>query len=207
MRNSRQLAEYKLSGIYSYAKLLTGVNNPLTRIEFTHTAPSDRKEHERIFGCPVKFSAHRNALVMDSKYLSLPIVEPNHKILKILEEHAEAMLNSLNAADSFARKTIHLLISMMPGSLPNIAEIAKKQAVSVRKLQMKLKEEGTGYQKLLDDVRKNMAVKYMEDRNISVSEISYLIGFSDPRAFHRAFKRWTGSTPETLRFVKFQEHP
>jgi AraC-like DNA-binding protein len=199
IRMLRQVAEYKISGTYSYAKLLTAKTIRLIRIDFEHKAPSIQKEYERIFGCRLHFNQRRNALVIDSECLSFPILEPNSKLLEILETYAKDMLKAANASDTYTQETTRLLISMMPGSLPNINEIAKKQAISVRKLQIKLKEEGTGYRKLLDDVRKAMAIKYLTNNTISIGEISYVLGFSEPSAFHRAFKRWTQRTPETFR--------
>jgi AraC-like DNA-binding protein len=202
IRVLRQLAEYKLSGAYSYAKLLTAKPIRLIRVDFEHAAPSSQEEYERIFGCRVHFNERRNALAMDSECLNFPIIEPNSILLKILETYAKDMLKSANASDTFTNKTTQLAISMMPGSLPNIKEIAKRQAVSVRKLQMKLKEEGTGYRILLDDIRKAMAIKYLADDTLSIGEIAYLLGFSEPSAFHRAFKRWTERTPETFRMKR-----
>jgi AraC-like DNA-binding protein len=199
IRNSRIVAEYKLSGSYAYAKMLTEKKIHLSRVEFNHKAPINKGEYDRIFCCPVHFNKPRNALVMDSKCLSYPIIEPNKKLLEAFEMQAKSMLSSLDANDSYTKKTIQLLISMMPGSLPKINAIAKRQAVSVRKLQMKLKEEGTGYRTLLDGIRKDLAIRYLQEETISISEIAYVLGFSETSAFHRAFKRWTECTPEKYR--------
>jgi AraC-like DNA-binding protein len=199
IRNSRLLAEYKLSGSYAYANMLSEKKIRLSRVEFNHNTPINKGEYDRVFRCPVHFNKPRIALVMDSKCLSYRIIEPNHQLLEAFEMHAKSMLNVLDAYDSYTQKTIRLLTSMMPGTLPKIEAIAKRLSVSVRKLQMKLKEEGTGYRTLLDGLRKDLAIKYLQQEAISISEIAYLLGFSETSAFHRAFKRWTKRTPDKFR--------
>ncbi|MEW5814957.1 MAG: AraC family transcriptional regulator [Spirochaetota bacterium] len=195
----RQLAEYKLSGSYSYTKLLTEQQIRIVRVEFMHAAATNKQEYDRVFGCTIRFRQSRNALVMNSASLRLPIREPNPQLLAAFETNATAMLKSVSATDSFSYRTSRILASMMSGVLPGIEEIAKRQAVSVRKLQMKLKEEGTSYRHLLDEVRKGMAMRYLRDRTMAISEIAYLLGFSEPSVFHRSFKRWTDRTPQEFR--------
>lgn len=200
----RQLAEYKLSGSYSYTKLLTEKQISLVRVEFMHDAATNKQEYDRVFGCTVRFRQSRNALVMDSACLRLPIREPNPQLLEAFEANAAAMLRSVSATDSFSYRTSRAIISMMPRTLPGIEEIAKRQAVSVRTLQMKLNEEGTSFRKVLNEIRRAMAIRYLEDRTTAISEIAYLLGFSEVSAFHRSFKRWTSHTPHEFR--KAQEN-
>ena len=101
----------------------------LLRVEFEHATSTIQKEYERIFGCCVYFKQPRNALVMDFKCLNFPILEPNSNLLKIFETYANDRLKSANSSDTFTQKTTRLLINMMPGSLPNINVIAKKDGV------------------------------------------------------------------------------
>ncbi len=72
-------------------------------------------------------------------------------------------------------------------------------AMSPRNLQLKLRQEGTSYRETLDRVRKDMAVGHLKNRHVTVAEVAYLLGFSEPSVFHRTFKRWTGATPRDFR--------
>lgn len=195
----RQLAEYKISGIRAYSVLLAEKQFPIVNVEFAHVAPAATSEYERVFRSPVLFNQRRNALVLDSKHLRLPIAEPNLELLSVFEAHAASMLKSLSLGDSFRKKAGEVIIHTLNGRLPTVEAIAQQLAVSVRTLQMRLSKEGTSYRQLLDDIRKNMAFRYLQDRTVTIGEIAYLLGFSESSAFHRAFKRWTDQTPGEYR--------
>lgn len=195
----RQLAEYKISGIRAYAALLVEKQLRVSRVEFVHAAPKDVHEYERVFHSRVLFNQRRNALIVESEDLLLPIREPNRELLSAFEAYAASMLNSLLLEDSFRKKTSEVIVHTLNGKLPTIETIAERLAVSVRTLQMRLNNEGTSFRRLLDDIRKNMAFRYLQDRTATIGEIAYLLGFSEASAFHRTFKRWTGQTPREYR--------
>lgn len=88
------------------------------------------------------------------------------------------------------------------GNSPKIDIIAKKMGMSVLKLQLLLKTEGTSYSKIYEDVRKKLAIAYLQENRLSVDDIAYLLGFSEPSAFYRTFKRWTDCTPGEYRAGK-----
>jgi AraC-like DNA-binding protein len=77
--------------------------------------------------------------------------------------------------------------------------VAEKMGVSRWTLARKLKSEGTTFERVLDDLRRTMALHYLTSKKVSVNETAYLVGFSDPAAFSRAFKRWTGLSPRTMK--------
>jgi AraC-like DNA-binding protein len=82
---------------------------------------------------------------------------------------------------------------------PSIEHLAPRLGVSVRSLQRRLREAGTSYKQVLDQVRHDLALRYLTAGELSIGEVAFLLGFSEPSAFHRAFKRWTGSTPGEFR--------
>ena len=82
---------------------------------------------------------------------------------------------------------------------PEVAAVARSLATSERSLQRRLQEEGTSFREVVDDARKQLAVGYLGDRRLAVSEVAYLLGYSEAGAFVRAFKRWTGKTPGEMR--------
>ena len=105
-------------------------------------------------------------------------------------------LKAFNDNNTYANMVIEILLyEIKKCNLPSIETVAKKLLLSVRSLQLYLQKEDTSYIKLVKEVRKNIAEKYLKDKNISIDEISYILGFSETSAFHRAFKNWTGETP------------
>lgn len=199
IRGSRQLLEYKMSGIRAYAVLLAKKQFPIVMVEFVHAAPVGRGEYERVFRSPVLFNRRRNGLVVDSKHLRLRIPEPNRELLSVFEGHAAATLKSLSLGDSFRKKASDIIIHTMNGRIPTVEEVAQHLAVSVRTLQMRLSKEGTSYRQLLDEIRKEVAFRYLRDKTVTIAEVAYLLGFSETSAFHRAFKGWTKLTPTEYR--------
>jgi AraC-like DNA-binding protein len=111
------------------------------------------------------------------------------------EEHA-ARLPETNDVVSDLRR---ILITRLAQGHSDIESVARSTATSVRSLQRRLAAAGTTYQVLLDSTRREAAGRYLADRALSVSEVGYLLGYSEPAAFHRAFKRWYGSTPQEFR--------
>ena len=90
----------------------------------------------------------------------------------------------------------------MHGEVPSIEALAHNLAISIRHLQRELQAKGTSYQQLLDATRKELALRYLKKPNVTVHDVAFLLGFSEPSAFHRAFKRWTGQTPRTYRSLQ-----
>jgi AraC-like DNA-binding protein len=99
----------------------------------------------------------------------------------------------------YAKRVGEECARMLHGEVPNIEAVARKLAMSPRNLQLKLREEGTSYRETLDRVRMDMALGHLKNRHVTVAEVAYLLGFSEPSVFHRSFKRWTGTTPRDFR--------
>lgn len=199
MDSSRALIDYKVSGTISYIRALTGTLITPDEVYLSYPAPADLELYEKFFECPINFNAPLNAIVMNTDYLNLSTLSPNRELLKIFERHAEEVLAKLARPESYSGKVSGLILELLQGEPPKIEKVAYELAVSVRSLQAKLKDEGTSYTRLLDSVRKELALTYLKDRENSISDISYLLGFSEPSVFHRSFKKWTDSTPGQYR--------
>jgi hypothetical protein len=149
-----QITDFRISCFYIFIRILTGIEIPLHTIRFRHKAPDDVSEYQRIFRCPVTFSDKMNALVFNKIHLKTKILQPNRKLLEVFEKHAEQVLNSYLSTESYTRKVARLLVQSVDGSHNSVEYVAHKLAVSVRKLQNKLKEENTSFSELYDSVRK-----------------------------------------------------
>jgi AraC-like DNA-binding protein len=170
--------------------------NPLTKaVHVTHAAPAYRVEYDRIFRMPVVFESDRNALLTDEAWLTLKFPRPSRYVFGVLSERAEALLKSLESSKSTRGRVEGLLMPILHTGEASMNKIAGKMALSRQTLFRKLKAEGITFEKVLDEMRHRMALDYLGGKKVSVNETAYLVGFSDPAAFSRAFKRWTGRSP------------
>lgn len=164
-------------------------------VHFTHDDPGYSAECERVFGAPVVFGAKWNALLIDKAFLSLKQPSTNRYVFGLLSQRAEALLKSLEGSNTTRGQVESLLIPILHTGEPSVERIAEKLGLSRPTLYRKLKAESTTFEKLLDELRHKMALHYLDGKKVSINETAYLVGFSDPSAFSRAFKRWTGMSP------------
>jgi AraC-like DNA-binding protein len=174
--------------------------DPFTRaVRVTHADPGYADEYERILGAPVTFGAGENAMLLEQRFLFHPIARQPRYVFGILSEHAEALLRNLEGADTMRGRVEGLIMPILHTGTVNIELIAGKLGVGRQTLFRKLKAEGTTFERLLDELRHKLALHYLGNQRVSVNETAYLLGFSDPAAFSRAFKRWTGASPRAMR--------
>ncbi|MEO8114409.1 MAG: AraC family transcriptional regulator, partial [Phenylobacterium sp.] len=171
-------------------------------VHFTHPAPAYRDEYDRIFRAPVVFEAARNAMLIDKDWATHRVALTPRYVFGILSEHANALLKDLESSTSTRGRVESLLMPVLHTGEVNMDLIARKLGVSRQTLFRKLKAEGVTFVGVLDELRHKLAVHYLSGKKTSVNETAYLVGFSEPAAFSRAFKRWTGSSPRTMRAPK-----
>jgi AraC-like DNA-binding protein len=171
-------------------------------IHFTHDEPSYRAEYDRIFGVPLIFRSHINALLFDGEVLSVKPPGTNPYLSQILTARAEELLKRLETSKSTRARVEALLLSVLPSGQVNIETIASKLGLSRQTLFRKLKAESVTFEQVLVELRLKLALEYLGEKKTSVSEAAYLLGFSDPAAFSRAFKRWAGCSPRTIAGTK-----
>jgi len=170
------------------------------QVSFIHRAPEDQTEYESIFKCPLLFQAKANQLTISKNVLDLPIHLANPELFKILENYASRIASSLVVEQSWSRKVMESIGEMIvKGNKPELKTVSKQLAQSCRSLQGKLAEEHTGFRECLGSVRKQIALDYLARPNVTIGEVTFLLGYSEQSAFNHAFKRWTGKTPREYR--------
>ncbi len=195
LQGNRILSDFRVSGMLLYIQMLTGKMITLKEVYFDHCKPQDISEYQRIFNCPVFFGKSINALVFNKELLLLPITEPNKELLSLFERIAGDTLERMEKSETYTKKVLNIIVKEISGEIPSIDIVANQLAVSIRSLQEYLKKEGTSYIKLVNEVRKDIAINYLKEKNASIAEIAYILGFSETSAFNRAFKKWTSLTP------------
>jgi AraC-like DNA-binding protein len=148
---------------------------------------------------PVRFGAGQDQFILAATDLARPLPSANPALFAVFEQHAEGVLGGLSARDTAAARVAAVVASRLRGRVPPIGEVASELAMSARNLQRALQAEQRTYQDVLDEVRAGLARRYLADAQNTVSQVAFLLGFSEAAAFHRAFKRWTGQTPSELR--------
>lgn len=150
-----------------------------------------------VLGAPVSFDHPASALVFSRQVWDLPLERADATLRAILERHAAALAEKAPASDVVDHARTELAVMVGEGRI-DIATLARRLGTSSRTLQRRLVERGVAYSALLDDARRELASSYLRDRSLTVDEIAGLLGYSEPSAFARAFRRWTGASP--LRF-------
>ena len=173
-------------------------------VQVTHSDPGYPEEYARIFRAPVTFDSSRNALRIDEAWATHKVARLPRYVFGVLSEKADALLQSLESSHSTRGRVEALLIPILHTGEANVDVIARKLGLSRQTLFRRLKAEGVTFVGVLDELRHKLALHYLSGRKVSVNETAYLVGFSDPAAFSRAFKRWTGTSPRTMRAPRMQ---
>jgi AraC-like DNA-binding protein len=185
-------------------KVITGVriivnkNQNPKNIFFSAKKPDDISEYQRIFQCPIHFNSDFTGIELDNSILEFKVVTADSEIHEYLEQKALKILNS-EKRTSFIYEVKRLVMTKFPKANVNIDQVASEFAMSVRTFQRKLKDENHSFKTLVDQIRKDVAIDHIKSGVHNISQIAYLMGFSEASAFNRSFKRWTGFSPKLYR--------
>lgn len=171
-------------------------------VRFRHPAPdveAGRPSLEDFFGVPPRFAAKTTWMHFDPADLALPLARGDAQLGAFLRHLATDALASRAPPDTPAARLHEILAEELRRGVPSIEVVAHRLGMSSRTLRRRLDEEGTSFREAIDQTRADMARAYVRDHRVPLTEVSFLLGFSEPSAFHRAFKRWTGSTPGAFR--------
>ncbi len=131
--------------------------------------------------------------------MDLPIKTADSGLLKILERYCREILGRRPAAPTLVYQVRELIADLLTTGEPNIDTVAAALNMSSRTLERRLRAEGLAYRQVLDELRQQLAERYLADKRLGLAQITYLLGYSEPTAFNRAFRRWTGATPTQYR--------
>ncbi len=183
------------SGVLSTRKLIKQNISP-EKIEFKHQKLKDISLYEEIFGCPVYFSKDSNMVLYSEKVMDYKIPTYNPALLQILDDFSSTTIQKEYVSDNFTSKVKNAIINLYHQNRPQEKEVALYLNISKSYLQKKLQEEGTTYKKVLSQIQKEMALRYLQSDNVSIKEIAWMLGYNEVSNFYRAFKKWTGESPK-----------
>jgi AraC-like DNA-binding protein len=168
------------------------------KITFMHDKPSCMKRYENYFRCPVLFNCPEDSLTLPRLEADQRLSSSNPYLASLNDQIIIAYLADLDSSN-IPEQVQKSIIKQLPSGSVSKIKIAKDLGMSVRSMQRKLQNSGTSYQELLEQTREDLAIKYIEGTKNSMTEIAFLLGFSESSAFSRAFRRWVGVSPLTLR--------
>jgi AraC-like DNA-binding protein len=168
-------------------------NVSVREVRYTHRS-SDAEVHRAFFGAPVVFGARHTEMIFDEDVLDLPLATADANLAAILMPAAEEKRAKRPKDPPFTDQVARALRAALSSDDAQLGAVATRMGMTGRSLQRRLKDEGTSFQELREKTRRALASHYLAE-DLSLSEIAFLLGFSEPSAFFRAFKRWTGKTP------------
>jgi AraC-like DNA-binding protein len=169
-------------------------------VSFRHAAPPRTEEHHRLLGPRVRFEQPRDELVLDRAALGSPQAWAEPALGAILEQQLSTQLAALAAVpQGFLDRVRAALAAELPHGEPALAALAERLRMSPRSLQRRLQQEESSLSSILDRLRADLAVRRLGESHDSITEVAFLLGYSDVSTFHRAFKRWTGLSPAAYR--------
>ena len=199
LRAFRPAVDYRLAAILSACREI--VSSPIAPsiVQLPYRRPPDVKESERFFGGPLEFGAPRPALLVRNDDLARPNAMADKALTGYLDRLAEQVLAGLGSERTLRERVRRLLWSELTEGVPTLENLARTLGMSDRTLQRQLRGEGTTFVALLQELRRDMAPSLLRDGRLAVSEVAFLLGYDDPSAFRRAFRRWFGRSPRAYR--------
>jgi len=198
-RSPRQTIETLAAGIVlTLARLTKQPPAPLA-VTFQHAAPPSISEHTRLFGSVVRFDQAENAVVYPTSALAASMLSADPSLLEVFEGDARRRLEQLESHGAVSGRVQAIVAARLKGEVPSLATVASELAMSERSVQRSLSEESTSYREIVDAVRKDLALSHLSQPGRSATDVAFLLGFSEPSAFTRAFRRWTGSSPSQFK--------
>jgi AraC-like DNA-binding protein len=165
-------------------------------VSFPHPEPADTRELRRLFRAPLRFGRPASELVFDRALLERPSRSADPSLGAVLDRYAQLLLEQLPAQDGFMDQVRRAVLKSLDAGVPEAEDLARQMGLSRRSFFRRLKEQGTSYHQLTDELRRDLTLRHLRDGRLSLSEIAFVLGYSEVSTFHRAFRRWTGQSPK-----------
>ena len=166
---------------------------------FRHPAPGSVAAHEEYFGCPVRFSSDRDALLVSDGSLNAPNRVGDEEMVRFFDTHLARQVAQLDDDRSLDRRLQVAISRALSEGVPSLSDMGSCLGMSGRTLQRRLAERGVTYQSVVDESRRRLAQRMLRETDASLMEIAFMTGFAEQSSFSRAFRRWEGQTPRSYR--------
>ena len=196
----RQRADFALAFVVRLAREATKKAVVPIEVRFAYAAPKRLQEYRDHFRSRLVHDASVNQVVFAREDLSRPLASADTALAGMTQRRLEKMLGQLpREAESTALRVRRVLLGLLARGKATVQIVGRELGMSGRTLHRRLHDERTSFRRVLDEVRRDVAVALLDDQATAISEIAFILGYSEPAAFTRSFKRWTGETPLTAR--------
>jgi AraC-like DNA-binding protein len=192
---SRQHNEYAMTVALSTIRLMVGSEWTPQEVHFMHHLATATPEHSRIFRAPVLFDCSVNAFLVPTELLPRHVPAADARLYRVLKTYVDTIMDGLPQEDEMLAQIRRAIAEALRDGHPKLSRVAKQVAMSPRSLQRRLGEWRLDFKRLVDDTRQRIAIEHLRRNQDSLTEIAFMLGYSDLSAFTRAFKRWTGTAP------------
>ena len=196
--NSELRETMHFAHIVKLCRMNSGESFKPGRIQFRRQTPKAPAAYFQFFRCDLQFSSDLSMLVIDSETADLALPGFNAQLEDLLEKQIIEYMTRLDRQDIVGR-TKNAIIGLLPAGHASVDDAANKLNTSVRTLRRKLGEKNVSFKDLLAETRRELGERYIRDGSLSLTEVAFLLGFSDSSSFSRAYKTWTGQTPSEFR--------
>ena len=195
----RPLNDMFMSTIWNYSNWITRTDGKLHAITFTHPEPSYKEAYTEIFGLVPEFGQDACSFVFDKKFLEDPLYQADASLNALMQERSQTERDKTKSSVSVYAAVAYQVRKLLPVQKATLILVAEQLNMSEQTLRRKLGSEGISYQQIKDNLRHDLANKLLNNRHISIAQISKQLNYSEPRAFSRAYKQWSGQTPQLYR--------
>jgi AraC-like DNA-binding protein len=196
----RHQIEFCIFGVLRICRLLTGQNIVPQHFSISHHRSEVTSEMARFVGTKVEFGAHTDEFALNVDARELPLIHSDPYLNDLLRKYCEIALADKRGNTSELRTRVENAISsLLPHGRVLVEDVARSLGMSERTLARELSDDGLNFNEILQQLRRDLAVRYLDDRKLHVSKVAWLVGFREVSAFTHAFKRWTGKTPSEMR--------
>ena len=198
--SDRHQIEFCMFAVLRICRVLTGQNLVPHHFSIAHHRSGSTSEMARLVGTNVQFSADRDEFVLNGGAHELQLIHSDNYLNDVLLKYCEAALaHRIGDLSQLRTGVENAISSLLPHGRVILGDIARSLGMSKRTLARKLSDEGLNFTEILEQLRRDLAVRYLNDRKLHVSKIAWLLGFHEVSGFTHAFKRWTGKTPSQMR--------
>jgi AraC-like DNA-binding protein len=193
----RQAIEFGAANLIRSLRFLTNSRLRPDEVKFRHSRNHDIAKFERFFGCPVHFGTRHNSLTFSRRELTLPIATADNRLHGLLTGYCEEILASRRSGSSpdLRQQVERTIGKLLCRGEAETEVVAHELGMSIRTLARRLADLGVSFGQILDEFRHDLALRYLRDPNLNLSQVAFLLGYSELSAFSHAFRRWTKTTP------------
>ena len=196
----RFLKEAAIAGWVTYSLSQVQVESAEFTVHFDHAASSIPFErYQKVFGDQIVFDSDWCGVAFDKALLTLPFTQADPGLNAMMDHQAAVLLEMFDSKLNLVNSTREQIASRLPSGDPILDEVAEALSLTARVLQNRLKESGTTFKEVVDEVRKQLSLSYLSEEDVPLIDVAFLLGFSEQSSFSRAFKRWMGKSPMEYR--------